>query len=108
MFNKKYDWVLAGFGSIILFFFILPLFLPISSEMRSVWYAIGGLFFWVPLRYFWQVFNRPILKICEKPELREFDLAEHAGNATSLRWTSRTKFFHIEVPRRNCRPTMVS
>lgn len=53
---------------IVFFFFVLPYFyLPI--ELNSIFIAIGGLLFSIPIGYFWHVFTQPILQISKQVKI---------------------------------------
>lgn len=69
---KRYWKAVLGGAIIAVFFFAIPALL--SFSFYEIFIAIGGLLFSIPIRYGWDIFKRPVLKIEEKIESRGFDI----------------------------------
>lgn len=64
----KYSKSLISALIIALFFFILPNLISSWKPFAPVFMSLGGLLFTIPIRFWWQVLNQPILVIKDKPE----------------------------------------
>lgn len=81
---RKYSGYIRSILSAIIIILALRVSVCIYGELKPVIAAVGGLLFSVPIRFFWESYKSPILKIKGEPEIRDFFLKAEPDNVLQL------------------------